>query len=346
MDGLPALTAAQAEAFATTALANVVQEYPHKLDHVMGADADVLAPRALHPAFYGSYDWHSCVHMHWLLVHVWRIFPKLAVRESIAATLDRHLSAETIAAECAYLDRPHTQSFERTYGWAWLLKLATELELASAEARARPWESALAPLTERFVQRYLRYLPRALYPIRYGMHPNSAFGLAFARDYALTAGHRALASACDDAARRWFELDRDAPTAWEPSGADFLSPALMEAELMRRVLSSEEYAAWLDRFLPGLGEGRPESLLVPAKVTDRTDPQIVHLDGLNLSRAWCWRGLAWALTTHDPRRLVATEAAAVHLDAGVAALAGADYVASHWLASFAVLALTPAESIE
>jgi len=332
------LDAALAARFADTALANVAREYPHKLDHVMEGDADVRPPRALHPAFHGSYDWHSCVHMHWLLAHVRRRSPSLPQRGAIDAVLDRHFAPDAIAAECAYLAQPTAKSFERTYGWAWLLKLACEIALTDDD-RARHWSTNLAPLAQAFVARYLDYLPRANYPIRYGIHANSAFGLAFALDYARQADAAALEALCTAKAREWYGDDRGAPAAWEPSGADFLSPVLIEAELMRRVLPAPEFAGWLAAFLPGLARREPATLFAPAAVGDRTDPQIVHLDGLNLSRAWCFVGIAASLPAGDARVAVLRDAAAGHLAAGLAGLEHADYLGSHWLASFAALAL-------
>ena len=335
---LPSLDAASASRFADIALANVVREFPGKPDHVLGDDADLVAPRALHPAFYGSYDWHSCVHMHWLLVHVRRRYPDLPQRAAIDARLDRHLTRANVAAECAYLERPLAQSFERPYGWTWLLKLADELALVDDEG-ARRWAHALAPLTRAIVQRYFAWLPKANYPVRYGMHSNSAFGLMFAIDYARGAGDARLLSAGVDKAMTWFASDRDIPAAWEPSGFDFLSPALVEAELMRKVLGPDEFSRWLSAFLPGMEKCQPETLFTPVAVSDRGDPHIVHLDGLNLSRAWCLRGIASALPVHDPRVECARRAAAAHLAAGLAGLASVDYLGAHWLATFAALAL-------
>lgn len=332
------LDAALAARFADIALANVVREYPAKPDHVLGGDGDLRAPRILHPSFHGSFDWHSCVHMHWLLVHVRRRHPSLPRRVDIDSVLDRHLSRDAVAAECAYLSRPDAQSFERTYGWAWLLKLAGELAL-SADADARGWSANLAPLAQAFVARFLGYLPKADYPIRYGIHPNSAFGLALALDYARHAGVRDLEALCVTKARQWYGDDRDAPVAWEPSGADFLSPALIEADLMRRVLPPMEYADWLASFMPAFAQRRPARLFDPVRVSDRHDPQIVHLDGLNLSRAWCFGNIAGALPERDPRVGVARDASGAHRAAGLAALDAGDYSGSHWLASFAALAL-------
>ncbi|MCC6192908.1 MAG: DUF2891 domain-containing protein [Burkholderiales bacterium] len=326
------LTPDLARQYAGIALANVVREYPGKPDHVLASDADLRPPRVLHPAFHGSFDWHSCVHMHWLLARVRRLHPQIATAE-IEATFDRHLTSANIAQECAYLARPEARAFERTYGWAWLLELAREL-------RGTRWESAIAPLADAFVTRYLDYLPRQRHPLRHGLHANSAFGLAFALDYARAAGRGDLARACVDAASRWFAHDRAAPAAWEPSGADFLSPVLMEAALMQRVMTAGDFSAWLDGFLPGIEARSPAALFAPVAVDDRTDGFIVHLDGLNLSRAWCMRAIAAALPENDVRGAALRSAAQDHLDAGLAGLASADYAGEHWLATFATLALT------
>jgi len=335
---LPSLDAHFAARFADIALANIVREFPGKPDHVLGSDADLIPPRVVHPAFFGSYDWHSCVHMHWLLVHVRRLHPSLPQRAAIDDLLDRHLAPVNIAAECSYVERPHAQYFERPYGWTWLLKLSDELSL-STDTDARRWQIQLAPLARVFVARYLGWLPNADYPIRYGMHSNSAFGLLFALDYARRAGEADLATLCADKARRWFGSDRDVPADWEPSGFDFLSPALVEAELMRRVLPAIDFASWLSSFLPDIGARQPATLFTPVTVSDRADPHIVHLDGLNLSRAWCFRGIATAFAEGDPRAAAARDAAAVHLAAGLRGLDTANYLGGHWLATFAALAL-------
>ena len=332
------LTASLAARFADLALANIVREYPNKPDHVLRDDKDALPSRVLHPSFHGSYDWHSCVHMHWLLVRLRRRFPSLSVCAAIDTLLDRNFAKNAIAAECAYLTRPSAQLFERTYGWAWLLKLAEELALV-VDDRAPTWSANIAPLAQAFVARYVDYLPKAHYPIRYGIHPNSAFGLAFALDYARYAGERTLENLCVAKAREWYGADRDAPAAWEPSGTDFFSPALFEAELMRRVFAPDEFADWLSIFLPGLARRDPGTLFAPVAVSDRGDAQIVHLDGLNFTRAWCFRGIAATLPSNDPRAAIVRDAASAHLAAGLAGLESEDYVGSHWLASFATLAL-------
>ena len=331
--------ATTASRFAGLALDNVERAFPNNPQHVLTGALDLLPPRDWHPSFYGSYDWHSSVHMHWLLARIRRLHPGIAERPAIDAVLARHFDAAALLREHAYLQRPEMMSFERTYGWAWLLELARELRLGG-DPLARRWRDAIAPLAQSFVDRYADYLPRADYPLRYGVHSNSAFGLAFALDYAFAHGERALADLCRDRARRWFQNDRNVPADWEPSGADFLSPALAEADLMRRVLAPDEFSTWLDGFLPALGRGEPATLFGPVAVSDRSDPQIVHLDGLNLSRAWHWRGIAEAFTAADPRRSRALAAADSHLAAGAAGLASEHYVGAHWLATFATLALT------
>ncbi|MBS0319090.1 MAG: DUF2891 domain-containing protein [Proteobacteria bacterium] len=326
------VTRAEAERWAAVALANVVREYPNHPQHLWLTAADGATPRELHPAFYGSYDWHSCVHMHWLLARLMKHATGIAPCDAITATFDRHLAPTAIAGECAYFARPGTGTFERTYGWAWLLKLAAALrDLGDAAAR---WRSALAPLVAVIVARYDGYLPRADYPIRHGLHANSAFGLALALDYADACGDTTLAATLRDKATHWYAQDRDAPVRWEPSGTDFLSPALMEAALMRRVLDAGDYHAWLAAFLPGLVDGT--RVLAPVRVADRTDPQIVHLDGLNLSRAWSLYEIAAGLPGAE--RAATVVQARDHETAGREGLASGDYGGAHWLASFAMLA--------
>jgi hypothetical protein len=324
-----------ASRLAALALASIGRRYPHKLDHTIARDADARTPRELHPSFHGSYDWHSCVHMHWTLARLLRRFPELPQRAAIETCFDRSFAPESIAAEVDYLARPESASFERTYGGAWLLKLAAELD-AVGVAR---WRRAIAPLADAFAARFVDFLPRTHYPIRYGTHANGAFALAFALDYAQTTSDAPLAEACRAKAIEWFAGDHDAPARLEPSGTDFLSPSLIEAELMRRVLDASTFAEWLAALLPRFAEAEPFALFAPAKVTDRGDAQLVHLDGLNLSRAWCFRSIAAALPARDPRIAVAHAAAARHLAAGWKGLASDAFVGAHWLATFATLAL-------
>jgi hypothetical protein len=321
---------ALAARFLEVALANVTREYPRKLDHLLVAPPGELSPRALHPAFYGSYDWHSAVHMHWLLVRLLRLHPGLPRAAEARAVLDAHLAPGPLAIERACFDAPGARTFERPYGWAWLLELRAEaLRFARERAPARGWEAALAPLAAYVAGRMREFVSVSAYPIRAGTHANTAFACVLALDYARQADDEALAGAVRSAARKWYLADRDAPLAYEPSQADFLSPALIEAQLMREVLPEPEFRTWLAGFMPaGLG-----ALAVPAVPPDRSDPQFCHLDGLSLSRAWALRRLGAAFPA---------EAAQRHLEAGMPQAVGGDYVAEHWLASFAALALDEA----
>jgi hypothetical protein len=337
-----AMTLEQASAFARLALKGIQKEYPNKPSDVLNSAGDVRPPRSVHPAFYGSYDWHSSVHVHWMLVRLLRQSPDLPERAEVREMLATHLTADNLRAEADYFKRPNSQAFERTYGWAWLLKLAQELHEWD-DADGRSWSHNLQPLADVLAARYVAYFPKQNYPIRTGVHPNTAFGLSFALDYARAVGNEPLQRLVEKRSRDYFANDADIPAAWEPDGTDFFSPSLLEADLMRRVLPAAEFRGWLARFLPRLRDGEPKSLLVPAQVTDRSDPQLVHLDGLNLSRAWCMRSIAAALPKSDPARKVLAEAAARHAEAGLRHVASGDYAGEHWLASFAVYMLsTPA----
>ncbi len=333
------LSREQASRFARLALKCIRQEYPNKLDHVMNDAGEVRSPRSLHPAFYGCFDWHSSVHGHWMLARLLRLYPDLAEAAEIREALTENLAAKNIEVETAYLDQSNRQSFERTYGWAWLLKLAEELGRWD-DADAKRWSANLRPLADALAARYSIFLPKQTYPIRTGVHPNTAFGLAFALDYAKTAGNQKLVDLIRERSLEYFSADENYPARWEPGGEDFFSPALMEADLMRRVMSPEEFARWFHRFLPGVERGEPRTLLRPATVTDRSDPKIVHLDGLNLSRAWCMRAVAAALPLKDPARKVLADASILHAKDALAHVASGDYAGEHWLASFAVYMLS------
>lgn len=309
------MTSEQAAAFAATALANITREFPRHLSHLLTGPGEELGPRRVHPAFYGSYDWHSAVHMHWLLARVLRVSGRPA---EVAAVFERHLSVPAIAAELAYFDRPGGRNFERPYGWAWLLELQAEL-LRLGEAK---WSGALRPLAEELARRMARFVSGAPYPIRAGSHGNTAFACLLALDYARASADSNLEHAIVEAAWRWYGNDRDAPLAYEPSLDDFLSPALTEAALMQEVLAPERFRGWVHGFLTD----NPSKLKLPM-VVDRTDAKQSHLDGLCLSRAWCLRKLGHA------------EAAQRHLAAALPHVVGGDYVGEHWLASFAALAL-------
>ena len=332
------LTEKQASHFAALALKCVNREFPNKPEHVINNATEVKNPKALHPAFYGCYDWHSSVHGHWMLVRLLKSFPNLSEAAQIRNALNANLTAENIEAEVTYIKQPNRQSFERTYGWAWTLKLAEELRSWN-DPDGNNWSKNMQPLADVLAQSYRTFLPKQTYPIRTGVHPNTAFGLAFALDYAKAAGDRDLEALLNERSRAYFANDTNYPGAWEPGGEDFFSPALMEADLMRRVMEPREFAAWFDRFLPEVAKGGPASLLQPAIVTDRTDPKLVHLDGLNLSRAWCMRSIAAALPANDPARKVLSLSAEKHASAALAHVASGDYAGEHWLASFAVYLL-------
>jgi len=331
-----------AEAFARTALENLRREYPNKPDHVLESAKDAETPRALHPVFYGSYDWHSAVHMHWLLVALLRRFPGLAAAPEASALLDRNLDARLVAAEADYLRRPSAACFERPYGWAWLLKLSAETAAWAHEAPNGPagrWQQGLAPLADVVAQRLREYLLRLAWPVRSGVHGNTAFALDLALDWAGATDETGLGELIRGRALAWFGGDRGCPVAYEPGGEDFLPPGLLEAVLMRRVLGHRAWGEWLDRFLPDWSAQALGNWLAPVRVEHPGDPRLAHLDGLNLSRAWCWRRLAAALPAADPRRAVAIEAARRHLAAALPCVPGGDYAGRHWLASFALLAL-------
>jgi hypothetical protein len=326
-----------ASPFARVALENVLREYPNKPDHLLTGSGDLRGPRVLHPAFYGSYDWHSSVHMHWLLARLMRCVPNFPERDRVHAVFEFHLTAQNIEAETSYLRDPARRTFERTYGWAWLLKLQAELHmLATTEGAAARWRNTLQPLADAIVDRYQEFLPLAQYPVRAGTHANSAFGLLLALDYAEHVQHLALRRLIAAKASAWFGRDRRYPAAYEPGGDDFLSAGLVEAALMQRLVDGCSYADWWELFCPLQSD--LANWLLPVQVTDRSDPKLAHLDGVNLSRAWCWKMIRPQLDTALQARVdVAIEA---HLDASLPATVEGDYAGTHWLASFALLALT------
>ena len=328
------LTPELASRFARIALGHVTREYPNKPGHVLRGPEDARTPRELHPLFFGSFDWHSCVHGYWLLCRLDRRFPGLPEQGEIRSLLERQLTPENVEGELDYFRT--ADGFERPYGWAWLLMLASELA-GHEDVAARRWATALAPLAEFLATRFLAFLPVATYPVRSGAHFNSAFSVTLASEYAGIAGNDRLKEALREKTRAWFERDVDCQ-AWEPSGDDFLSPALMESVAMQRISEPTEFGSWFDRFLPRIAARSPATLFEPATVSDRTDGKIAHLDGLNLSRAWCWRSLATGFYETDPRRAAALEAAEAHIAASLPHVAG-DYAGEHWLATFATLAL-------
>jgi hypothetical protein len=313
------------------ALGHVTREYPHKLDHVMGGDADVRAPRDLHPMFFGSFDWHSCVHGWWLLLRLAHRFPGHALAEDTRQLAAITFTPEKVADERAYLARPESRGFERPYGWAWLLTLHAELADAG-----NPLAPVLAPFAHDFGRHWRDLLVNFTYPIRTGAHGNTAFALVLSAPWA-AAHDPALFTLMAERARDWFGEDRRAQ-AWEPDGDAFLSPTLMEALAMATLLPVPDFRRWFRAFLPAARAARPASLFTPATVSDRSDGKIAHLDGLNLSRAWAWRRIAAKLGPRDPALPMLEAAAAAHLAAALPHIAG-DYAGEHWLASFALLAL-------
>ena len=313
---------------ARIALGHVAQEFPNKLDHVLGGPEDALTPRALHPIFFGSFDWHSCVHGWWTLLTVRRRFPDLPEASEIAALAEASFTPDAVAGELAYLDRSLSRGFERPYGFAWLLYLHLE-----ARRHHEGWGQALEPLARAFAKRLADYLTILTYPIRAGTHFNSAFALILSLEWA-AAFDAALAAQIRGRAQHWFGGDRDAQ-AWEPSGDDFLSPTLIEAQCVARA-NPAFFPIWFEQFLPRLAARMPATLFTPATVSDRSDGKIAHLDGLNLSRAWCWRSLAPLLPSTE--RTIALQSADDHLAAALPQLSG-DYMGEHWLQSFALLAL-------
>lgn len=333
------LPADAVERFVALALACVHQEYPNKIAHVLGSDADALPPRTLTPAFYGCYDWHSSVHGHWLLARAARLYPTAAFAARARAALDRSLTASNVEGEVRYLQGKGRVSFERPYGLAWLLQLGSELR-EWEDPDAQRWSAALAPLERTAVERLSSWLPKLSHPVRIGEHSQTAFGLGLVLDWARTAADDDLAALVSERARTYYLRDVSCPVAYEPSGEDFLSPCLGEADLMRRVLAPAEFAAWLSRFLPDLPRDGGAGWLTPAVVTDPSDPKLAHLDGLNLSRAWMLEGIASGLPADDVRRRALLAAASAHLAAGLEHVTGAHYEGGHWLGTFAVYLVT------
>lgn len=301
---------------------------PYKSGVTIAKPEDLAMPIVHHPAFYGCFDWHSAVHGHWSLVYLIKEFPDLAKKQEAIQMMDKNLTAENIQKEVAYFSmNDNSASFERTYGWAWLLKLQEELHTWD-DPMARKWEKNLQPLVDYISAAYISYLPKLVYPIRVGEHSNTAFGLSFAYDYAQTIGDKALENIIKESALRFYKNDVGCPISWEPSGYDFLSPCLQEMDIMRKVLSDEKFAEWSSKFLPELAEGTLQ--LEPGKVLDRSDGKLVHLDGLNFSRAWC----LYPIQGNEHAFQIANE----HLAYSLSKIKDGDYAGQHWLASFALYA--------
>jgi hypothetical protein len=332
------MTAGEAGRFARLALDCVGREYPNKIAHVLSSDADVKPPRELTPAFFGCFDWHSSVHGHWLLARLARTFPLAPFATEARAALGKTLTGANLAAEAKYLEGPGRASWERPYGLAWLLQLAAELrEWDDPEAKA--WSRSLAPLESVAVKRLAAWLPKLPYPIREGEHSQSAFAFGLVLDWARASGDRELGGLVEARSRALYEKDRACPLSYEPSGQDFLSPCLGEADLMRRVLPREAYAVWLRAFLPQI-PNQDAPWLPPAVSPDRSDGKLAHLDGLNLSRAWMLEGIASALPASDLRLPALRSAAAAHRKAGLEAVTGEHYEGGHWLGTFAAYLVT------
>jgi hypothetical protein len=325
--------------FADLALGCVHHEYPNKIAHVLSSDADVAPPRRLTPVFYGCFDWHSSVHGHWLLARLARLFPDAPFAAAARAALEQSLTPVGVAGEVAYLEGEGRASFERPYGLAWLLQLATELRQWD-DADARRWATTLVPLEDVATQRLHEWLPKLAYPIRTGEHSQTAFAFGLILDWARTAGDAEMERLLVARSRDLYLNDRGCPLGYEPSGQDFLSPCLAEADLMRRILPPVDLAAWLGGFLPGIPLDGSAGWLPVGLVTDRSDGKLAHLDGLNLSRAWMLEGIASGLPADDPRRPALLAAARTHRAAGLAGATGEHYEGGHWLGTFAVYLVT------
>ena len=339
----PVVNGRVAASFARLALDCVHREYPNKVAHVLNGPADALPPSRLYPVFYGCFDWHSSVHGHWLLVRLLRTVPEQAMpaelRNEITAALNRSFTAEGVANEVAYLQAENRESFERPYGMAWFLQLTAELR-EWQEPQAQAWLAVLQPLETAIAAEVKAWLPKLAYAIRLGTHNQSMFAFGLMLDWARVAGDTEMAALLAERSLAFHRDDRGCPLAYEPSGEDFLSPCLMEADLMRRLLPQAEFAAWLDVFLPGIPRDGRGDWIAPGVVLDPSDGKLVHLDGVNLSRAWNLRNIADALPASDPRIAALRAVADIHAAAGIASVSAEHYEGGHWLASFATYLVT------
>lgn len=333
------LTEKQVGQFARLALKGMFQEYPNKPSNVM-ADADaVLSPKAMHPVFYGCFDWHSSLHGHWMLIHLLRHYPDSAAAGEIETAINQQFSADKLKAEATYFQKKENRSFERMYGWAWTLRLAAELH-SWDDPRAKKWAENFQPLENIIVDLSMAYLPRLSFPIRTGVHPDSAFALSQLLDYARTVKNKSFEDLILERSKAFYQQDRDYPVLYEPSGEDFFSAGLNEADLMRRVLDPQSFAEWLAAFFPNLKDGEMGNLLTPAVVSDVTDGKLVHLAGLNFARAWTLQGIASALDPQDIRRKILTDAATAHNRGGMKYVFSGHYEGEHWLATFAIYTIS------
>jgi hypothetical protein len=338
-DKVPQFDVHTAERFARLALKCVHQEYPNKIAHVLNSDADVAPPRRLTPAFYGCFDWHSSVHGHWMLVRLAQTFPDAPFAAEAKSAVKQSLTAENIAAEVAYLKGAGRSSFERPYGLAWLMQLGQELR-EWGDPDAKQMAANLKPLEDAAKERLSAWLPKLANPIRIGEHNQTAFSFGLLIDAARGSGDRDFEALLVKKTREFYEGDRNCPLAYEPSGEDFLSPCIAEADVMRRVMKPEEYSRWLSSFLPRIPRDGRADWLKPAVSMDPSDPKLAHLDGLNLSRAWMLEGIASALPANDKRLAAINAAATAHRQKGLAAVTGEHYEGGHWLGSFAVYLVT------
>lgn len=325
--------------FALLALSCIHRAYPNKISHVLNSDEDARAPQELTPAFYGCFDWHSSVHGHWLLVRLARLDPDSPFQQPIRDALEQSFSEQNMAGELEYYTAPDRASFERPYGIAWYLQLVAELE-ESDDRQFAEWRERLRPLEDQIVVNIKDWLPKLAYPIRLGTHNQSAFAFGLMLDYARTVGDAELEQMLAEKSLAFHRDDVNCPLAYEPSGEDFLSPCLMEADLLRRLMPADEYAEWLQRFMPQIPIDGTGDWLAPGVVIDPSDGKLVHLDGLNLSRAWALEGIAAALPEGDPRRASLQAAADLHKETGIASVSAEHYSGSHWLASFATYLTT------
>nr|WP_321245460.1 DUF2891 domain-containing protein [uncultured Psychroserpens sp.] len=333
---VPTINLEEANRLAQLPIHCIQTEYPNKLNQTIGSDSDLKSPQDLHPAFYGCFDWHSAVHGHWSLVSLLRQYPNLENADEIKGMLLENLSEQHIKVEVAYFFEKYNATYERTYGWAWLLKLTEELHKWN-DPISKELESNLQPLTDLIVEKYVDFIPKLNYPIRVGEHPNTAFGLSFAYDYAKTLGNEQLQSLIEQRAKAFYMTDAGCPLSWEPSGFDFLSPCFEEAALMKRVLQKEDFKAWLSDFLPQLED--ENFTLETGKVSDRTDGKLVHLDGVNFSRAWSLNEIAKGLPEYNHLKNIANQ----HINYSLPSIVGDNYEGGHWLGSFAIYALNSIE---
>jgi len=335
----PSMKAEQAETFVRMALAGIDREYPFKPGHVLSGTQDIVAPRVKHPVFYGHFDWHSSVHGHWMLVRLLRLHPQAPWAKEVRGILDQRFTEKALAAEAAHFTNKENKSFERMYGWAWVMRLGAELSTWD-DADAKRWSAYLQPLEVQLATLMKEYLPKLEWPVRCGFHPETAFPLAQFFDWAVVAKDEPMQQLIRDKAIAFYGKDANYPVAYEPSGNDFFSPGLNVADLMRRVLSAKDYATWLSVYFPDLAEGKLGNLLTPANVSDPSDGHLIHLAGLNLTRAWTMKGIASALPENDARRNILLDSAKAHTAAGLQHVSSGHYEGEHWLASFAVYLLT------